>query len=414
MMSGYFPPIGGPTGPSPLPSIIDYTGELRLLGNLPSPGHLVSAVPTWTAAGNDVMPESEWKEFDYTDLPVKIKDQNGKGACFPAGTLIRMEDGRVKRIEEVNLLDRVRTAEGNVGRVSKMFVRDADDGLNLLTLRNERLVLATEEHPILTRDGYKPIRDLCNRDVVGCFVNHRQSWSEIASIEHKPFIGLVYNLGVDGDNSYIADDIGVHNCNGHAAATSLELARNVAGKPHVALSAWYVYAILCGGWDRGSNILDALALLSAQGTCPETDMTYGEINPKRITAAAKTSAARFKLEAGTSLKTWPEIMTAVQLLRPLNLSIQVGNAFNNLDSEGVPGASRGPGNHAVCVGFGAKKSAKHGWLIKMWNSWGTVWGLNGFCWLGQAHTDGVSYFEAYDVMTAADDPTDPTNPPHGS
>jgi hypothetical protein len=398
-----------------LPSIIDYTGELRLLGNLPSPGHLVSAVPTWTAAGNDVMPESEWREFDYTDLPVKIKDQDGKGACFPAGTLIRMEDGRVKRIEEVNLLDRVRTAEGNVGCVSKRFVRDADDDLRIVTLSNHGSVQVTKEHPVLTHDfSFVPICDLRSGDRVGCFLDSQLTWSEIASIERKPFNGLVYNLGVDGDNTYIANDLCVHNCNGHAAATSLELARNVAGKPHVNLSAWFVYSILCGGWDRGSNILDALALLSAQGTCPETDMAYGEINPKRITAAAKTSAARFKLEAGSSLKTWPEIMTAVQLLRPLNLSIQVGNAFNNLDSEGVPGASRGPGNHAVCVGFGAKKSAKHGWLVKMWNSWGTVWGLNGFCWLGQAHTDGVSYFEAYDVMTAADDPTDPTNPPHGS
>jgi hypothetical protein len=43
-------------------------------------------------------------------------------------------------------------------------------------------------------------------------------------------------------------------CNGHAAASSLEDARYIAGMGYLPLSAWLVYAKLCNGIDRGSSI----------------------------------------------------------------------------------------------------------------------------------------------------------------
>lgn len=83
--------------PGDLPTIFDpFTDEVRVLGTIPSPKRLVNAVPTWSAAaGNELIPESEWKDhvFDEWPAPIGILDQDGKGACNPhAGVLGLMID----------------------------------------------------------------------------------------------------------------------------------------------------------------------------------------------------------------------------------------------------------------------------------------------------------------------------------
>lgn len=209
----------------------------------------------------------------------------------------------------------------------------------------------------------------------------------------------------------IKDQDGKGACNGHATATACEMARHVEGEPYVPLSAWYVYSILCGGVDRGSNILEAYELIGRDGIAPEDAVSYGLINPRKLTAEAHAAAPRFRMEVGESLTTWRQIVSAVMLRQSLNLAVQVGNRFNSLDSEGVVGVDRGPGNHAVSVGLRLKKSAKHGWLVGMHNSWGTVWGQDGHCYLSEAVIEAVRYFECFSVKAVVEDPSDPDNPP---
>ena len=79
-------------------------------------------------------------------------------------------------------------------------------------------------------------------------------------------------------------------CNGHAAASSLEDARYIAGLGYVPLSAWLVYADLCNGVDRGSSIAEALTLLQKSGTCDDALVPHGVINPRRIDAGARENA----------------------------------------------------------------------------------------------------------------------------
>ena len=200
-------------------------------------------------------------------------------------------------------------------------------------------------------------------------------------------------------------------CNGHATATAIEYARSVVGMTHVPLSAWYVYAILCNGWDRGSSISDALNQINDDGIAPESLVPWGTINPRQLTQSARQSASRFKAEYAASLTTWDEIVSAVALGQSLDLSVCVGGNFSSLDSEGVPPAYRGPGNHAVMVGGGIKTSRRWGKLVRMANSWGTAWGQKGFCWLAKAHIEAGRYFECYSVSAVYDDPQDTTNPP---
>jgi hypothetical protein len=209
-------------------------------------------------------------------------------------------------------------------------------------------------------------------------------------------------------------DQGPYNgCNGHAAALTEEGARYVAGKPHVPLSAWFIWGSLTDGANVGSNIGDALNFLISTGAAPEADVPWGQFNPRKFSAQAKADAGRFKAEIASEIASPEEVMSAVQRLEPINLAVCVGGAFQRgqLDDEGVPPFGWGACNHAVFVGFGAKKSPRHGWLVKMANSWTTQWGLNGFCWLPLEATCRAWAFEAYHIRAASDDPRDNTNPP---
>lgn len=208
----------------------------------------------------------------------------------------------------------------------------------------------------------------------------------------------------------IKDQDGAGACNGHATATVLEFARYHSGQPYVPMSAWWVYGCLVKGWDRGSNIIDALNLISDKGCAPESMVKYKDYSG-RYSDDAKAAAMRYKLEIGAQLKTWEEVLTAVALRQSVNLSIRVGMGFNNLNSDGCPGVGRGPGNHAVMCGGGIKKSRRSGWLVRMANSWGSGWGLDGFCWLGRAHIEAGTWFEAFTVSAVIEDLADDDNPP---
>lgn len=200
-------------------------------------------------------------------------------------------------------------------------------------------------------------------------------------------------------------------CNGFAAATALEWTRYLAGLTHVDLSPWMIYAILCGGIDRGSNIGDALDLLSKTGTCPYADVAYGTINPNRITPANRMKAVNYRIEIGSKLTNFDELMSAAQLRQPFNFSLHVGNRFNTLDKNGCIPIEPGQGNHAICGGLGAKKLPDGEWAILFQNSWSTAWGDDGYAWFRRANITRQTWFESYAVLAAIDSPDDPSNPP---
>lgn len=200
-------------------------------------------------------------------------------------------------------------------------------------------------------------------------------------------------------------------CNGHAAASSLMAARWLAGMTPVELSPWFVYAILCNGVDQGSNIGQALTLLSDKGTPRFSSVPYGTINPRVLTAANYAEALDHKVEIGTPAKTFAELMTLTQLRIQFNYSIRVGRNFNSLDSEGCPPVEPGAGNHAIYGGFAAKRMPNGKWKIGWQNSWRKTWGQDGYAWFHEGHIARQTWFEAYGVQAAVDSANDPLNPP---
>lgn len=200
-------------------------------------------------------------------------------------------------------------------------------------------------------------------------------------------------------------------CNGFATALGVETSRYVSGMPHIELSGWYVYSILCNGRDVGSMILDGLSLIEDKGCSPEELVQYGLIDPRRLTSQAHTEAARFKAEIGERLTTYEQLGSAIQRRQSINLAVCVGNSFNNLDAEGVPPLGHGYANHAVHVGLGMKKLRNGEWACLMTNSWGAEWGLDGKCWLPLRRLPQQPAFEAYTLRAVIDDVADNTKPP---
>lgn len=240
-----------------------------------------------------------------------------------------------------------------------------------------------------------------------CRMDDSHVWRRVRGTIEEPFDGAVFNIEVEGDHSYVAEGVGVKNCNGHAAATAAELSRAMQGYAYVPLSAWWVYGRLVNGRDRGSNIMDALALCSKDGVAPESTVDYGDFSG-RYPDAAQSAASRFRIEIGKSLgQNWEAIVTAVALRRGVNLSVRAtGGWSGRLDASGCPPVGRGPCNHAVMVGAGLKRLPNGEWLIRMANSWNANWGDGGFCWLSRAHIESTSWFEAYEVTAVAADPQD--------
>lgn len=192
-------------------------------------------------------------------------------------------------------------------------------------------------------------------------------------------------------------------CNGHSGNSSLEVGFYVAGVPHVSLSPWMIYADLCQGVDRGSNISEALQLLRDRGTCEERFVPWGTIDPRRLSREAQENRVRYKIEIGYRLTTFREMCIAAQLRQAINFSVPVNGNFNSLDMYDRPQNHYGVHNHAVTGGIYMKKLPTNEWVIGMQNSWGKAWGQNGYCSIGEKNIQGWG-FDAYSVVATVVDP----------
>lgn len=157
--------------------------------------------------------------------PPAVYDSVRQTGCFVAGTKVTMVDGSVKPIEDVAIGEQLLGKDGVINTV-KEFVRPVLGNRKLVGFNGGKPFM-TNDHPVLTVDGTWKSMDpestaskyahanLNARQLgVGDVINTGDGQElKIVSIEqYTDHYDLpVYNFSLDGNNTYIANGLVVHN-----------------------------------------------------------------------------------------------------------------------------------------------------------------------------------------------------------
>lgn len=182
-------------------------------------------------------------------------------------------------------------------------------------------------------------------------------------------------------------------CVGNGTCESLEILESIAnqataGYQPTLLSRMFVWAMARteeGTLDQvtGCYVRDAFSVLANLGVCQETTWPYDDnlatVSPSidaQQEAIGHTISAAFRIETLGQDRV-NDIITALQAQHPIVFGTNVTTAFESLTDDGpvdVPAATDtiAGGHCMVVVGWDGTN-----FIIK--NSWGTSWGLNGFC-----------------------------------
>lgn len=158
-----------------------------------------------------------------TKPPVRRSTTGGRSGCFLAGSKVLMADGTSRSIEFVQLGDLVLGRDGAINQVLELHHLPVETR-DIYTI-NESLEL-TDSHPVLTVSGWKSFNVTASNEIhPDLEVSELHSgdklvkFSELLSthedrlrtIDIREETVAVYNLDVDGDDTFIVNNFVVHN-----------------------------------------------------------------------------------------------------------------------------------------------------------------------------------------------------------
>ena len=140
-----------------------------------------------------------------------------EGDCFIADALVTMADGSTKRIQDVIEGDVVK---GNTGDNNVLEVKITRGPFYLFSINNSDHFV-TSSHPFLTTDGWKSFNKYVSRQLhpdldieqleLGDTLVTQNGNLVLESFSSINQVLPVFNLNVDGDDTYIVNDFIVHN-----------------------------------------------------------------------------------------------------------------------------------------------------------------------------------------------------------
>ena len=228
------------TTPNPIPSLTDnFEFEVsRIRGGIVAAGLSlppISSTLTYIPANIKVInyantnltedaPNNTFRGFDVTNSDKRISKSDAYriprfGGCFIAGSMVLMADGVWKEIEFVIIGEKVMGLNGVINTVTKLHHHPVAQQV-ICTIDN--LISLTDTHPMLTVEGWKsfkpeltaemhPDLELAGKLMIGdTLITHTGTkglydYSKV--VQDIP----VYNLDVDGDDTFIVDGYVVHN-----------------------------------------------------------------------------------------------------------------------------------------------------------------------------------------------------------
>lgn len=152
----------------------------------------------------------------------------------------------------------------------------------------------------------------------------RWMWRKVYDLESEPFEGYVFNLEVEGDHSYVAEGVGVHNCWCNAPTHCIEILRVQQNEPMVILSP---ASVACpqtnfknvGGWGK-----NALLQIIGHGAVPVDNWPANAIDRKYATKDNAALAMNYRVVK------WADLTprNTPQLISLLLRDIPVAVAYN--------------------------------------------------------------------------------------
>lgn len=105
-------------------------------------------------------------EYQIENIP-PIKQQGSIGSCFPGATKILMEDFCLKNISDIKIGDKVFTHKGHTKRVIELFKRKWQGTMyRVSSMGHYEPIIASPEHPFLTKRGWIEAKNLTKKDYV--------------------------------------------------------------------------------------------------------------------------------------------------------------------------------------------------------------------------------------------------------
>lgn len=137
----------------------------------------------------------EHKDPSYCSInPITIE-----WGCFAKGTHILMADRSEKCIEEVRPGDRVMTQGGSA--VVEEVIRGKEETLAVIGTSRGKRILVTQDHPMLTQDGWKRADELSAADILEMY-DGKDSISELYLTDYH---NEVFSIRIDSQEALVAE-----------------------------------------------------------------------------------------------------------------------------------------------------------------------------------------------------------------
>lgn len=264
------------------------------------------------------------KNVNETDIDLLI----GGSPCFVAGTKVITSNG-YKNIEDIVVGDEVLT---HMNRYRKVL-RVGGQKKEIYKLRGECVedTLTTENHPYYIRENngesepiWKKVKDLVKGDYLT--VVHSDYFINLPfiSVENLNYIDDVYNIEVEEDNSYTANDVVVHNCQSFSTA----------------------------GSQKGMTTVENYELLTLEDYLTLKDLDFKFEGQSYLfweyvrILKSLPPTTKFLLENVKMAKKWEDVITKALGVEPININSNVFSAQNrnryywtNIPVDDIPDSS---------------------------------------------------------------------------
>lgn len=208
-------------------------------------------------------------------------------------------------------------------------------------------------------------------------------WRKVCEVTEEKYEGDVYNLEIDGDHSYVAEGVGVHNCWNFSGVDCAQMASIKAGWGTKDNTDWSKQSVLDCGSNGGCNgdwMETALEQCKNSGIADTKDYHYtGGRGACKVVPHQNTIDDYGYVGDDAHVPPVQAVKNALKAYGPLAVAVAADQAFMDYSGGVFLGSGSTDIDHAIkLVAWKDDASIPSGgyWVVQ--NNWGTSWGESGY------------------------------------